>query len=179
MVPSSLNNTYSSFLQIFLLFYSPVKGVKVWIKIFILEYDMRGYQGLKAIIRPFGNLLDLDFNTRIHFDLRFARVYVDVATLELIPPFLWFEVNRLNGWVSYVKIYFQIDEDMSSSSQHLNRPPQQLVHLLRQSGPSTSDPGTTPITPQPSTAMMSVPQHRLLSGSGSNISTGIGHVPSG
>jgi hypothetical protein len=58
-------------------------------------------------------------------------VYVDVAVLELIPPFLWFEVSRPNGWVSYVKDYFQVDEYMSSSSQHLNHPPQQLVHPPR------------------------------------------------
>jgi hypothetical protein len=46
-------------------FYSLIKGLKVWIRIFDLEYDMRGYQSFAAVTQPFGNLLDLDFNTRV------------------------------------------------------------------------------------------------------------------
>jgi hypothetical protein len=29
--------------------------------------------------------------------------------MSLILPFLWFEVRRPNGWVSYVKIRYELD----------------------------------------------------------------------
>jgi hypothetical protein len=45
--------------------YSQYKGVKLWIHIYDLEYDLWGYHGLEAVTRPFGNILDLDFDARV------------------------------------------------------------------------------------------------------------------
>jgi Domain of unknown function (DUF4283) len=89
--------------------YALSNPVKIWIRILNLDYEMRGYQGLVAVTQPFGSLLDLDFNTILRSDLRWARVFIEVVDLSLIPPFLWFEVRCPNGWVSYVKIRYELD----------------------------------------------------------------------
>jgi hypothetical protein len=93
--------------------YAPSASLKIWIKIFYLDYDMRGYHGLEAVIKSFGNLLDLDFPTRTQSDLRWARVFIEVADLTLLPPFLWFEVRRPNGWVSYIRVRYELDTTSS------------------------------------------------------------------
>jgi hypothetical protein len=67
--------------------YALSKPVKIWIRILDLDYEMRGYQGLVAVTQPFGSLLDLDFNTILRSDLRWARVFIEVVDLSLIPPF--------------------------------------------------------------------------------------------
>jgi hypothetical protein len=72
-------------------------------------------------------LLDLDFNSRVHFDLRFARVYVEVAALELIPRYIWLDITRSNGWISYARIRYEIDETSHGSSQQQS---QALAPLL-------------------------------------------------
>jgi hypothetical protein len=79
--------------------YAPSNSVKAWIKILDLDYDMWSYQGLADVTQPFASLLDLDFPT---------RVYIEVADLSLLPPFLWFEVRRPNGWISYIKIRYEL-----------------------------------------------------------------------
>jgi Domain of unknown function (DUF4283) len=89
--------------------YSPIKSIKVWLKIWDLEYDMWSFHGLAAVTHPFGNLLDLDFGTKARSDIRCARVLVEVATLDLISAFLWFEVRRPDGWVSYVRVRYVLD----------------------------------------------------------------------
>jgi hypothetical protein len=84
--------------------------VKLWICIYDLEYDLHGYHGLEVVTRPFGTLLDLDFNARVRSDPWFALVYVEVTALELIPQFLWFEITLSNGWVSFARIQYEIDD---------------------------------------------------------------------
>jgi Domain of unknown function (DUF4283) len=91
-------------------------SVKVWIKIFDLDYDMWGFHGLQVVIQPFGTLLDLDFNTRTRTDLRWARVLVELADVSLLPAVLWFEVQRSNGWRSFVKVRYEIDTPPMSGS---------------------------------------------------------------
>jgi hypothetical protein len=50
--------------------YATSNPIKIWIRILDLDYDMRDYQGMVAVIQPFGSLLDLNFNTRLRSDLR-------------------------------------------------------------------------------------------------------------
>jgi hypothetical protein len=72
--------------------YGRTKPEQFWIKIFNLDFDLRGPGVLCAIIQPFVRLLDLDtvFSSRI--ELRWARVLVEVVARELIPPVGWFEL---------------------------------------------------------------------------------------
>jgi hypothetical protein len=95
-------------------FYASNSFVKIWIKILDLDYDMRGYHGLVAVTQPFSTLLDLDFNIRIRTDLRWARVLIEITDISLLPSFLWFEVHRPNGWISFVKIRYELDTSSSS-----------------------------------------------------------------
>jgi Domain of unknown function (DUF4283)/Zinc knuckle len=90
--------------------YANSPPLKIWIRIFDLDYDMWGYQCLAAVVHPFGKLLDVDFNTRTRADLCFARILVEVADVAMIPPCLWVEVCRSNDWVSYVKSRFAVEE---------------------------------------------------------------------
>jgi hypothetical protein len=85
------------------------KTFKIWIRIYDLDYDMWGYQGLAAITHPLSNILDMNFNTRSRADLRCACVMVEVAEIALIPASLWFEVHHPNGWVSNVRIIYEIE----------------------------------------------------------------------
>jgi hypothetical protein len=123
--------------------YAPSNPVKIWIRILDLDYDMRGYQGLVAVTQPFGSLLDLDFNTILRSDLRWARVFIEVADLSLIPPFLWFEVRRPNGWVYYVKIRYELD--VPSRTMGLSPAIQQLVQF-KSCSTSMSSGAITPLT---------------------------------
>jgi hypothetical protein len=135
--------------------YSQHKGFKLWICIYDLEYDSQGYHDLEVVIRPFGNILDLDFNARVRFDLRFARVYVEVAALELIPRFLWFEVTRPNGWVFFARIRYEV-EDATVHVPHLSVVAVPAALPL----PTVPAAGTVPVRPPPVTGTVPVwPSH--------------------
>jgi hypothetical protein len=69
---------------------------------------------LVAVTQPFSTLLDLDFNTKIRTDLRWARVLIEIADISLLHSFLWFEVRRPNGWILFVKIQYELDTASSS-----------------------------------------------------------------
>lgn len=53
----------------------------------------------------------MDYNTRFRTDLRWARVLVEVADRAVVPPFLWFEVNRVTGVKSNVKVCYVFEDE--------------------------------------------------------------------
>lgn len=63
------------------------------------------------MIKPFGTLIDIDYNTRFRTNMNWAHVLVEVVDREVIPPYLWFEVNRCIGMKSNVKVCYTIEDD--------------------------------------------------------------------
>jgi hypothetical protein len=61
---------------------------------------LRGPKALHGFVQPFGKLLDLDPATSTRSHLRWARGMVEVASRDLIPPFLWFELTDNKGFMS-------------------------------------------------------------------------------
>lgn len=73
---------------------------------------MMGSKELEEIVNQFGKLVDIDVNTRFGYDLRWARVLVDVVAWEVILAYLWFEVIRRSDFVSNMKVGIEIENDM-------------------------------------------------------------------
>jgi hypothetical protein len=78
-----------------------------------------------------------------------------VATLELIPRFLWFEVTRPNGWVFFAKIRYEVD-DATIPMPHLPAVAMPATSPL----PAIPATGTIPVHPPPVTGTVPVwPSH--------------------
>jgi hypothetical protein len=82
---------------------------RFWIKILNLDYDLRGPKAIAAVVRPFGRLIKLDSPSLARSDLRWARGVVEVASRELIPPFLWFELLKSSGLVRHIQLRFEVE----------------------------------------------------------------------
>jgi hypothetical protein len=60
--------------------------------------------------------MDLAISSRS--DLRWAKVVIDVATRDLIPPSLWFELKQRNGFTRFIQVRYEVEgvvTDRSSS----------------------------------------------------------------
>jgi hypothetical protein len=78
-----------------------------------------------------------------------------VATLELIPRFLWFEVTRPNGWVFFARIRYEVD-DATIPMPHLPAVAMPATSPL----PAIPATGTIPVHPPPVTGTVPVwPSH--------------------
>jgi hypothetical protein len=62
-----------------------------------------------TVVRPFGRLIELDSLSLARSDLRWDRGVVEVASRELIPPFIWFELLKSSGLVRHIQLRFEVE----------------------------------------------------------------------
>jgi hypothetical protein len=72
-----------------------------------LDYDLRGPKAINAFVRPFGRLIELDSPSMTSSELHWAHGVVKVASRELIPSSLWFELLKPNGMVRHIQLHFE------------------------------------------------------------------------
>jgi hypothetical protein len=122
---------------------------------------LRGPKAIAAVVRPFGRLIKLDSPSLARSDLRWARGVVEVASRELIPPFLWFELLKSSGLVRHIQLRFKVEGSVlppgvgtDSSGTDTIQPvsAQPMPSIL---GPPAPTQRTLP--PNPTTRMFSLP----------------------
>lgn len=83
--------------------------IRAWLKILRLSCDMRGRDQLALVVSKFENFLKCDTYTLHWVDLRWARVLVECADLEIIPSHHWYKIYSVTSQKFIAKIFFVLD----------------------------------------------------------------------